>query len=207
MAGNSSSKRKVVLVGMCQSGSLSLSAAIHSLGYNTIGYHKPAMARATRGDFSLIDWCASQFDQLRDYPFNTYYGRIADRYPDARFVLTYRLNLDHWFDKLCAYSNTDLKHTQAHRHWWGKPSLTEADREHVKDVHKRHCDHVRSSLTTHELIEWTVDQHDGWNGITKFLGEPIPAYEFPEPETRMEFINHHAARLDKSWMVWETILP
>lgn len=197
---------KIIVVGMCQSGNLSLAAAMLMLKMHSMGYHRAAFAKCQQGDMRYLYNFVQEFDALRDYPFNIYYERIADRHPDAKFILTYRLDLDHWFDVLCEYTNHDLRHGAAHRYWWGKPRLTEADREHCIEVHHEHCDNVRTKLAG-RLMEWTVDNHDGWTSLCQFLGQEVPDRPFPTKETRAEIIHSfsHANRI--GWMVWDSLIP
>lgn len=200
-------KTKVIIVGMCQSGNLDLAAAIHMRGYNTMGYHRAAYRCAQqRGDFSCFDNMVDTFDSLRDYPFNIWWERIADKHPTAKFILTRRADLNHWFDKLKDYTHTEKKHADAHKHWWYTSSLEEEDREFCKDVHEQHCNKVRSVLGD-RLLEFCIDENPGWKPLCDFLGITIPAAPFPTKETRFQTIEDFSQKYDIAWMVWDNLIP
>lgn len=200
-------KNKVIMVGMCQSGHLSVAAAIHSLGYNSMGYNRPAFMYAQRQDFSLMERAIHDYDCVRDYPFNIYYLWIREHcHPQTKFILTYRRDLNHWFDKLAPYAASDLSHICVHKHWWGKHLLSESDRALCVQKHESHCNDVRNVLGKSNFLEYSIDDNLGWGPICDFLGEPVPRWRFPDKSNRSRTISINVKR-GVAWSVWDSMIP
>jgi hypothetical protein len=154
--------------------------------------------RATRGE--TIDW-EEMFANYRsscDWPSCSFYKELADRYPDAKVILTLR-DPKAWFDSV---SNTILGSMK------GPMTLPDGrrvgppgefaplligkntfggrfDEAHMIDVFNRHNEEVRQVIPQSRLL--VFDAKQGWEPLCKFLGVPAPATPFPRTNSTEEF--------------------
>ncbi|KAH8701590.1 hypothetical protein BGW36DRAFT_423897 [Talaromyces proteolyticus] len=139
--------RKVFVIGLSRTGTTSLGDALASLslrrsGWNDIHsrhlYHMFAANRTA----PLISY-ARKYDALEDLPWALAYKHLATAFPDARFILTTRMNETNWLQSM-------ERHTER-REWIGnkktfgckkvcgekcRETFLETYREHNKEVRK-----------------------------------------------------------------------
>lgn len=195
-------KSKVFGLGLSRTGTRSLTAALHVLGYDTVHYpiDRQTLDTLVRGDarFPLL----AHYDGITDITVSPYYEELDRTYPDSKFILTIRDD-ESW-----------LKSCQ--NHWTGRsafeppPSdaLAEDHRVHMEirrflraavyasyefsperflRAHHRHIANVKRYFEgrAHDLLVLDITRGDGYEKLAPFLGVPIPEQPFPHKGKRL----------------------
>src|SRR6185503_19618665 len=83
-------------IGLSKTGTTSLYAALHELGYRSATYGHMAelgLSDWFRGDFTT-DYLAG-YDAVTDLPIGVFYAQLDMRYPGSKFILTVR-DVESW---------------------------------------------------------------------------------------------------------------
>lgn len=140
------------------------------LGYKVRG-HSRTLTRIRRGG---VDWpmrvVASRYDAFRSNPWSSAYRQMDEWFPDSKFVLTVRADLDRWFDSLVNH------HARV-----GSADPRSFVRTEWVDKYLAHTQGVRDHFATrpHQLLELDAEAGDGWAELCTFLGVPAPAVPYP----------------------------
>jgi len=179
--------RKIFGIGLSRTGTMSLTQALLMLNIRSL--HWPHDERTQRELMPYLAdrsrpfvFSAAEFYQgLTDTPVVAVYRELAQRYPDARFILTVRepeawlrscerawatavaLQYAGELGPYCRAINTAV---------YGRPDFC---RETFAQVYERHRSEVRASLP--EVLELEVGE--GWDRLCHFLVRPVPARPYP----------------------------
>lgn len=196
---------KVIGVGLGQTGTHSLCAALEKLGYANC-FHADGMLnagnlRAARGwlDIALDraerwDDIFEGFQAIASFPAWALYDKLMQRYPDARVILTIR-DPEEWFKDINAADYAAFKGDP----WWifwlspVKRTMRQLeqllildrkyggrlhDRKHAIDVFEAHTREIKRVVPPDKLLIYNVEQ--GWRPLCDFLNVPEPKDEpFP----------------------------
>jgi hypothetical protein len=132
-----------------------------------------------------------------DWPSCYFYKELAERYPQAKVILTLR-DPEAWFKSV---SNTIIGSFK------GPMILPDGrrvgppgdfvpllgqktfgghfDEAHMIDVFNRHNEEVRRTIPKERLL--VFDAKQGWEPLCEFLGVPAPATPFPKTNSTEEF--------------------
>lgn len=180
---------KVFVVGLSRTGTTTLTVALRRLGYLAAHWVNPATGQM------LLPADAAIFDAMADAPVADAVEELADRYPQARFILTLRPAAS-WERSLLALMRRE--HGIA-----GAEALARFIRSGAGGMHggrwaevcarqllvpgglaaapAAHAERVRARFR-HEpqrLLEFDLWAGDGWGKLCAFLGLPVPAEPFP----------------------------
>ena len=193
----------VIGAGLGRTGTMSLKLALEALGLGRC-YHMtevfpdpkaPALwSRAARGE--PVDWeeIFAGYGATTDWPGCTFYRALADRYPEAKVILTVR-DPDQWFDSTQATIFSDSTsaqiaggeiETMMHDVVFGAFGGELHDRAHCIAAYERHNAEVRRAIPAARLLEY--DAAEGWAPLCRFLGLPVPDMPFPSANSRAEFL-------------------
>jgi hypothetical protein len=191
---------KVVGAGLGRSGTMSMKIALEQLGFGPCHHmievfqhleSVPLWVEAARGrpDWDLI---FKDHAACVDYPSARYWREIADRYPDAKVLLTVR-DPEQWFES-----------TQATIFAPGSPvdhppepmkDFLEAitgdfqgkihERAFMTDYFRRHSEAVKAAIAPERLLVYQAGE--GWERLCAFLGVSVPDTPFPQVNTRDDF--------------------
>ncbi|GAA4044616.1 sulfotransferase family protein [Nonomuraea soli] len=219
---------KVIGAGFGRTGTRSLQAALDLLGYGPC-YHMATVIDQPRrvrqwleiGEGRPADWdeVFAGFHSAVDWPAASYWQELADRYPDAKIVLTVR-DPGAWYDSVSA---TIFRSALAEgrpaplrrriTRWLVArrapdfalyPRMARAtimdrvfdgrvgDRAHVLEVFDRHVERVRATLPEERLL--VFDVREGWGPLCAFLGVPVPPAPFPQANERTAWWGKRARR-------------
>jgi hypothetical protein len=192
---------KVIGAGLPRTATWSQKLALNELGFGPCYHmsealehpeHWPLWERAGRGE--AIDWEAifAGWGSTTDAPGCKFYKQLADRYPDAKVVLSLR-DFDKWF---ASTQNTILGPAVMGFHqargsmpmvkavdWGDDPRLN--DRAFMFDRFHRHIEEVKATIPADRLLVYQVAE--GWEPLCRFLGVDIPAAPFPQVNSTEEF--------------------
>lgn len=197
---------KIIGAGLGRTGTKTLQTALIELGFGpchhmTEVFHLPEQAafwlRASQGE--VVDWeeIFAPYLACVDWPAAYFYQQLADRYPDAKVILS-RRDPQLWYNSM---SETILKRLSQNvatshqnpndprrfieyiiaRDTFGY-DLSQAN---VIAAFERHNAQVISNISAERLLVFTPAQ--GWEPLCRFLGIDIPDTPFPRTNSREEF--------------------
>lgn len=154
---------KIFVIGLSKTGTTSLGDAFEKLGLRRSGWkdihsrYLFHMFAANRSD-TLISY-ARNYDVLEDLPWALAYKELAIAFPEARFILTMRLDESVWLTSV-------EKHTQR-REWIGNKKIfgckkvgREKCEDKYLDAYRRHNEDVRDFFAEEgkgRLLEMIID--------------------------------------------------
>lgn len=173
---------KIFGIGLSKTGTTSLYAALHYLGYRS-GTHRHmarlGMREWFQGDFT-IDYL-KDFDAVTDLPLAGFYQSIDQRYPDSKFILTVR-PLNDWLRSCRNFFSTPPKHDFSRQGRLAVYGCEIFNEEKFSLAYERHLLDVADffSDTPDKLLIFNVFAGDGWEKLCPFIGKKVPAYQFPK---------------------------
>jgi hypothetical protein len=196
----------VIGAGLGRTGTLSLKRALEELGLGPCHHMEEVMQHpeqiplwhaAGRGE--KVDWerLLAGYRSSVDWPSAQFWAELAERYPQAKVVLT-RRDPERWYE---SFSNTILKLLQAPAppdptirailDMCGEVIVARAfdgrldDPNAIKAAFRRHNAAVEAALPPDRLLIFEVAE--GWGPLCRFLGVPVPATPFPRVNSTTEF--------------------
>lgn len=183
---------KVFGLGLSRTGTRSLTAALHVLGWDTVHYPTDAASfeAMSRGDgaFPLL----SQYDGLTDITTIPFVHELDARFPRSKFILTTREEkgwlascANHWSGRSPFEPIEDEEHRV---HMEIRRFLRAAvygcydfSPERFARVRNEHHAAMRGYFAKRpgDFLELDVTVGDGWQKLAPFLGVPIPEHPFP----------------------------
>jgi hypothetical protein len=190
---------KVIGAGFGRTGTLSMKAALERLGfgpcYHMVEFiqhpdHGPLWIAALRGEKIEWDRVFAAYESATDWPACNFWRELADRYPEAKVVLTVR-DPERWWKSVdstifAAYRSDELPGSDAvaaqmrpmaellmETTFDGRVS----DKEHVLLRYDEHNERVRAGVAPERLLVFDVAQ--GWGPLCDFLGVEAPDEPFP----------------------------
>jgi hypothetical protein len=159
----------------------------------------PFWLRAAKGE--AVDWeeLFASYDASVDWPSAYFYAELAERYPDAKVILTKR-DPQRWYESI---SETILKAMAAsgtapapddHPMRFG--DIIIAEKTFGRDfsatnaiaAFERHNAAVQRTIPAERLLVFEVAQ--GWAPLCEFFGVAAPDTPFPRTNSREEFWQH-----------------
>ncbi|WP_181804976.1 sulfotransferase family protein [Streptomyces shenzhenensis] len=201
---------KVIGAGFGRTGTLSVKAALETLGFGpcyhmVTAFERPDHLRAWRAahEGRAVDWEAlfTGFGSTMDWPACTFWEQLLDACPQAKVVLTVR-DPERWYESF-RETLVPLWGTDAAAHDRPSPEFREYlalvrrigtdtfggrldDREHVVAAYAAHNRRVREKAPADRLLVYEVGQ--GWQPLCAFLGVDVPdGVAFPRLNDRDSF--------------------
>tara|TARA_Y100000052_G_scaffold23793_2_gene25743 strand:+ start:5369 stop:6091 length:723 start_codon:yes stop_codon:yes gene_type:complete len=203
---------KIIGAGFPRTGTLSLKAALETLGYGKC-HHMSDVLFSPR---QIDDWCAiaerqngphnwdavfEGYSACVDFPSALYVRELAEAYPDAKVILTVRPPRD-WYDSM---ASTLYKLEQAVPSWvqflfprirklsiladklvWqGVFEDQFENKAYAITEFERHIDEVKAAIPKDRLL--VMEVKDGWAPLCVFLGVDEPDQSFPRENDKETF--------------------
>ncbi len=200
----------VIGAGFGRTGTMSLKLGLEALGvgrchHMTEVFPNPAApglwARAIAGELGDWDEIFDGYAATTDWPACAFYRELAERYADAKVVLTVR-DPDKWFDSTqetifsdtvaAAVEGTPVQQIMQGLVWKTFDGRIH-DRAHCIEVYERHNAEVRKVIPPGRLLVYDLAQ--GWAPLCGFLGLPRPDFPIPRANSRDEFHAEHLPEL------------
>lgn len=210
---------KIIGAGFPRTGTTTLKKALQILGYNDTYHFKDLIAHPEKLKFweELEATGSTDFESLFkgyvasvDFPGYPYYRILAERYPEAKVILTTR-DLDAWYKSthqtvwkagpqtvpaklillfkmlfIARLRQTFMCIKFMRRVYLNKQFNGQfISEEHAKKVFVAHMNEVSKNIPAANLLVYQVS--DGWEPLCKFLGHPIPDEEFPHLNKKEHF--------------------
>jgi hypothetical protein len=128
----------------------------------------------------------ARYDAHCDVPWPGLCDALAERYPDASFILM-RRDLDSWWDSISAHWTLGLLDHELSPFEYiqyrpylgnGKTRVSSGDKARLLDAHRRHLDAVQRRLANHRLQVLDLEDPEKAAKLCAFLGLAVPG-SFP----------------------------
>jgi hypothetical protein len=144
-----------------------------------------------------FDWeeLFKDYQSSCDWPSCTFYKELADKYPDAKVILSLR-DPGSWYKSVANTIMPAMKKPEP-----GAPQRLpgvfgplligektfgfDFSEAHMIDVYERHNAEVKRTIPANRLL--VFEAKDGWEPLCKFLGVPVPDAPYPNMNTTEEF--------------------
>ena len=193
---------QVIGAGFGRTGTKSLKTALQQLGYvkchhmeevipnpKQIGY----WARLCNGEPVEWDEVYEGYEAAVDWPTAAFYQELAERYPEAKIVLTVR-DPEAWYTSvsetiypigqviptwIAIFYPAVLKLRGAifHKIWGGVFDGRFEDKEHAIKVFKENIETCKRVIPPERLL--VHEAKEGWAPLCEFLGKPVPDTPYP----------------------------
>lgn len=183
---------KVFGLGLSRTGTRSLTAALHTLGFDTLHYpvDRSTLEVLARGDarFPALD----HYDGLTDITTVPIYRELDRAYPGSKFILTVR-DEEPWLRSCAAHfaqrppfapgdSEDHATHMEIRRLLRAAVyGSYEFDESRFRRVYRRHVEEVLAYFADRpgDLVVLDVTKGQGYADLAPFLGVPVPSQPFP----------------------------
>ena len=179
-------------------GTRSLTAGLHTLGFDTIHYptDKGTLDTLIRGDarFPHLD----HYDGMTDITIAPYYEDLDKLSPGSKFVLTLREEVgwlksckNHWTGRSAFEPGDDEEH-RLHmeiRRFLRAAVYASYDFEETRfrRAYRQHVENVQRYFAgrPNDLLVMRIAEGEGYETLAPFLGVPVPAQPFPHKGKRL----------------------
>lgn len=161
---------KIFCIGLSRTGTTTFNAVMTRLGFLArSGPSGLGLALYEMGRVDDICAIAEKYDCLCDLPYPLIYERLAERFPDSRFVLTIRRSEDKWLESLRAL-NLRNGPTEAFRIAYGCYEVA-GHEEQLRQFYLDHNESARQFFAgSDRFVEVCWEDGDGMQKIGALLG-------------------------------------
>ena len=174
-------KVRCIGVGISKTGTTSLGDALRLLGFRVEGYHPELLKQCANGSRAAALEHAEDYEGFEDFPWPLLYEEMAERFPEARFVLTLRKDVSTWHRSVVAHVQRKPRSLWAWELVYGSADPV-VDRARYVDYYESHAERVRSFFqrrAPERLLTVCWEHGDGWDELCAYLGMERPAAPFP----------------------------
>jgi hypothetical protein len=207
---------KVIGAGQGRTGTHSLKLALEQLGVGPCHHMAEVIEHPEQYQYwervfddEAVNWedVYRGYNSAVDAPTCFVYRELAQRYPEAKIILTLR-DPDAWWRSVSAtimapdiwdaQRKTDHPmsklgpHLAGFRTRRGYHPFRPDDRDAAIADFQRHNEEVRKVIPADRLLVYEISQ--GWDPLCSFLGVPVPAQPFPHSNTSEQFRARALAR-------------
>lgn len=175
---------KIFCIGLPKTGTTTLGKALEILGYshNSETDSVLGLNSITDGTYDYIIDQIGKYDAFEDSPYPMCWKWLAEKYPDAKFILTTR---ESPYKFLLSLLNEPLRKIEGVIHHQKK--FAQFGVTHVKGnegiVYRAYLEHnhdVRKYFEGKDnFIEMCFEDGHGWKRLCAFLAKEIPTQDFP----------------------------
>jgi hypothetical protein len=188
------SENKVIGIGFHKTGTTTLGTCLKKLGYNHISVNRQAFYLYQSSKIDALLTLMEYYDSFDDWPWPLIYREAYKRFPNAKFILTTRLNEEVWFNSLSNHvehrRHTRNKNFAYRKYIYGYYLPWKNKNAHIKK-YRKHNKEVREFFADKEnqLLEVCWEKGDGWNKLCHFLNIEIPDIPFPHSNKKPSIFN------------------
>lgn len=190
---------KVIGAGFGRTGTDSMREALNLVGagpchhmFEVLGDERQKRLWRALAQGTAPDWPAvfDGFASCVDWPSAAYWRQLADYYPDARVLLTWRTAESWWtsFERTILpviRQSTDRESLGvaliAEQVFGGRPD----DRAHAIATYESHVEEVKATIAPERLLVHPLGS--GWAPLCRHLGLPVPDEPFPRRNAAEDF--------------------
>jgi hypothetical protein len=168
---------KIFGIGYNKTGTSTLGSCLRALGYRHVTFDYDLMDHFFNGSHEEIYRAIDAHESFEDWPFPLMYRELAARYPDAKFILTFRRSTQAWFESLRRHARRSniIKHERNRIYGIRYP---ENGKERYIEKYEAHNQAVLGHLGERvRTICW--ENGDGWAELCGFIGVDQPGGPIP----------------------------
>lgn len=198
---------EIIGAGLGRTGTLSLKSALETLGFSPCHHMTEIPSDPDQVKFwnslakgKRVDWedIYSKYRATVDWPGCHFYADLAERYPDAKVILSLR-DPESWYRSM---NKTIFKFLREMDIGENHPMHFAASivgqqtfagdfsKDNAIAAFQRHNEEVMDRISTDRLLVFEVGQ--GWTPLCEFLEVPIPDQPYPRTNDSAEFQRHAA---------------
>lgn len=183
-----SNTEKIIGVGLNKTGTATLKTCLLHWESAHATYDLDAFRLYRRGDREGLQTLMDRYDSFDNWPWALMYEAFDRGYPNAKFILTQRINPQTWYRSLCRHAKRFGPLTDFEQHIYGYASPAGYEQEHI-EFYLRHNQRVRDYFADRpeKLLIVCWESGDGWQELCEFLGRPIPDIPFPHSNRTPNF--------------------
>ncbi|HKX79959.1 MAG TPA: sulfotransferase [Novosphingobium sp.] len=204
---------EVIGAGFGRTGTLTLKLALERLGIAPCHHMTEIIADPRQGlgwnraaDGEAVDWdrVYAGYRATVDWPGCHFYAELAQRYPEAKVILSLR-DPERWYESMsqtilktmdmllnAPMAGADADHPMRFAGLLiGRDTFDhDFSKDNVIATYERHNAEVRERIAADRLLEF--EPSHGWEPLCRFLGVAVPEEDFPHTNAREEFWQHAA---------------
>jgi len=170
---------KVFGIGLNKTGTKTLGQCMNVLGYKNKSFDLALLQDFSNGNYQRIFEISEMFDSFEDWPWPLLYKEFDQRYPDAKFILTTRIDSETWYNSLCLHA-IKTGPTEARNIVYGYLMPSQNPNHHMAYYNNYNLEVLQYfSSKPAKLLTVCWENGDGWNQLCSFLDKPIPNISFP----------------------------
>lgn len=172
---------KVFGIGLHKTGTTTLGACFKALGYEHLSCRKDLLAKLRQGDLDAIYDEIDTYQSFEDWPYPLMYKELAERYPDAKFVLTLRKDADVWLTSFHRHSLRRSPTRNAQKLAYGV-AYTLGNEDYLRafyDAHQAEVQAYFANTDPKRLLVVCWETGSGWDELCDFLELDVPEVPFP----------------------------
>lgn len=189
-------KPKVFVIGLSKTGTTSIGDALDLIGYKRLGW-KDVRSRHlihtwANGDYNALIDQTRFYDAFEDLPWPRMYRQMAERYPDAKFILSLRKDEQTWLRSMHRHVGRGL--WQPYAYFYGATQVV-GNEQTVLSAYRNHTSEVRAYFhdQPHRYVELNIDDGErSWYALCKVAECPeghVPSIGFPRANTAESWSN------------------
>lgn len=198
---------RIIGAGLGRTGTLSLKTALEMLGFAPCHHMTEIFAHPEQSEFwnraakgEAMDWGALYGDYRAtvDWPGCHFYAELAERYPDAKVILS-RRDAESWYRSMeqtilktmATISESDDGGIEAHPMRFAVKIIAEDtfggdfSKDNVIAAFERHNEAVIANIPPERLLVFEAKQ--GWTPLCEFLDVAVPDAPYPRTNSTAEF--------------------
>ena len=169
---------KVFCLGLSKTGTTSMGHLFRQLGFS-VCYENINTASNESEINNFCDSVVDNYSFFQDLPWPKTYVRYINRFPDSKFILTYR-PIDKWLNSMAIYGKKEIP---LHQHIYGN-SVYSGNESQFRDFYVNHINKVVDSFIDEpgRLLLLNIENHPYFSlkTVQGFLGiSPDSTVRFP----------------------------
>jgi len=170
---------KVFCVGLGKTGTSTFAECMSRLGFvHRTGPGAYGLLQYQAGNIDALLDLAGRYDSVDDYPWPFLYRALAERYPNAKFVLTVRETTEAWLKSLCRHYDRAGSSLEVRLAYGYSSPYEDLDaHRQMYEAHNRDVERYFRGSQRFRVLSW--DGGDGWQELCDFLDLDVPTEALP----------------------------
>jgi len=170
-------KAKIFGVGLNKTGTTTLGSCLRALGFDHLSVRRDLVKAWRAGDLETIFAEIDRHASFEDWPFPLIYRELAERYPDAKFILTVRSTPEKWLESMKSHALRIEATGDLRRAIYGAAYPQNAPERYLA-FYRKHNSEVLAFLGD-RVRQLCWETGDGWPELCSILGVPAPDVPLP----------------------------